>query len=235
MSPTFSRVLRAMANRSLPDLQPPRGRGSPDRERVRRGRRGQRVELGYHLRELERTGSSSGSQTRRGMAASALRTTGTGFSFHPADDDRDDPAARRASSELVHLGIDERLARSCGRRCPRRPARGVARCGGAPLLRARVSPVELAALVAAIDGLVRPYIGLTRDAAPADAAPVHVTFQAFRLPREGDRAVAATATRSPLRRRRSRSCGPARSSATSATGCCSSACPCSCSSSRGPR
>src|SRR6478752_4972067 len=41
---------------------------------------------------------------------------------------------------------------------------------------------ELAALVADVDALLRPYIGLTREDAPADAAPVHVAFQAFRLP-----------------------------------------------------
>jgi DNA-binding transcriptional ArsR family regulator len=141
----------------------------------------------YHLRELERYGlvervpGAAGDGRER-----PWRTTGTGFSFHPADDDRDDPAARRASNELVHLGIDDNaaLAHAAAEAHDELPeawrdAESLSSYG------LRVSPAELAALAAAIDGLVRPYIGLTRDDAPADAAPVHVTFQAFRLPGEG--------------------------------------------------
>jgi hypothetical protein len=46
----------------------------------------------------------------------------------------------------------------------------------------RVTAEELVTLGTAIDALLRPYIGLTRDDAPADAQPVHVSLTAFRHP-----------------------------------------------------
>ena len=46
----------------------------------------------------------------------------------------------------------------------------------------RVTADELAALGAAVDAILRPYIALTRDDAPPDAQPVHVSLTAFRHP-----------------------------------------------------
>jgi hypothetical protein len=43
-----------------------------------------------------------------------------------------------------------------------------------------VTPGELERLGEAIDGLLRPFIGVTRADPPAGAAPVHVTLQMFR-------------------------------------------------------
>ena len=48
-----------------------------------------------------------------------------------------------------------------------------------------LSADELSTLAAAVDGLLRPYIGLTRSDAPADAERVHVVFEAFRRPVAG--------------------------------------------------
>jgi len=46
----------------------------------------------------------------------------------------------------------------------------------------RVTADELATLGAAIDAILRPYIALTREDAPPDAQPVHVSLTAFRHP-----------------------------------------------------
>ena len=140
----------------------------------------------YHLRELERFGLVERVPDAAGDGRERpWRTTGTGFSFHPAEADVDDPAARLASAQLVHLGIDDDagLAHAAADAHDALPAswRNAESMNSYGL---RVSPAELASLVAAVDALVRPYIGLTRDDAPEDAAAVHVTFQAFRLPGE---------------------------------------------------
>ena len=138
----------------------------------------------YHLRELERFGLVERVADAAGDGRERpWRTVGTGFSFHPGEDERDDPAARLASTQLIHLGIDDTaaLAHEATDAHEALPEawRDAAALNSYGL---RVSPAELAALVAGVDALLRPYIGLTRDDAPADAGPVHVAFQAFRLP-----------------------------------------------------
>ena len=138
----------------------------------------------YHLRELERFGLVERVPDAVGDGRERpWRTVGTGFSFHPGEDDRDNAAARLASTELIHLGIDDTaaLAHAATDAHDGLPEawREAAALNSYGL---RVSPAELAALVADVDALLRPYIGLTREDAPADAAPVHVAFQAFRLP-----------------------------------------------------
>ena len=45
-----------------------------------------------------------------------------------------------------------------------------------------VTAEELATLSAAVDALLRPYIGLTREEGPPDAERVHVVFNAVRRP-----------------------------------------------------
>jgi DNA-binding transcriptional ArsR family regulator len=46
----------------------------------------------------------------------------------------------------------------------------------------RLTPGELAELAAAIDKAIRPFIGLTRTDAPAEARPVHLELRAFLRP-----------------------------------------------------
>src|SRR3954471_19661707 len=65
----------------------------------------------YHLRELERYGLVERVRDGVGDARDRpWRPIGTGFSFHPADDDRDDPGARLASTQLIPLGVDDTAA-----------------------------------------------------------------------------------------------------------------------------
>jgi predicted ArsR family transcriptional regulator len=138
----------------------------------------------YHLRELARYGLVERVDDAPGDGRERpWRTTGTGFSFGPAGDARDDPAATVVSRQLVHLGIDDEaaLAHAAADEAdalPRawRDATSMATYG------LRVTPAELVALSAALDALIRPYIGLTREDPPADAEPVHISLRAFRLP-----------------------------------------------------
>jgi DNA-binding transcriptional ArsR family regulator len=141
----------------------------------------------YHLRELERYGLVERVGDGVGDARERpWRPIGTGFSFHPADDDRDDPGARLASTQLIHLGIDDTaaLAHAAIDQHDDLPVewRDAAALSTYGL---HVTPAELASLAEAVDAVLRPFIGLTREDAPPGAAPVHVTFQAFRLPGGG--------------------------------------------------
>jgi DNA-binding transcriptional ArsR family regulator len=140
----------------------------------------------YHLRELgrfglvERVPGGSGDGRDR-----PWRTTATGYSYQLDAADRDDPAARLASDRLAHLGIDDdaHLAHLALERHKNQPpdwrdAESNATYG------LRVSAEELRTITQRVDAVLRPYIGLTRDDAPADAHPVHVTFRAFVRPPE---------------------------------------------------
>lgn len=138
----------------------------------------------YHLRELARYGlvarvASSADDGRE----RPWRPTATGHQYRVADEALDDPAAQLANRRLGHAGIDDdaALAHAAVDRHddldePWRDAEAMATYG------LRVSSDELAALVAAVDALIRPYIALTRDDPPADARPVHVGFHAFLRP-----------------------------------------------------
>jgi DNA-binding transcriptional ArsR family regulator len=135
----------------------------------------------YHLRHLERFGlverddtvASDGRERR-------WRTTATGFSFggQPSTDKPAMAAARHAqraasideSARLAHRFV----ANADSLSDEWRDAAGFATFG---LL---VSPSELAEVMSKVDAVIRPYIGLTRRDAPADAAAVHVSVQAFR-------------------------------------------------------
>jgi DNA-binding transcriptional ArsR family regulator len=138
----------------------------------------------YHLRELARYGLV---ERTDGPVADGRerpwRTTATGFSFQPADDGAADPVATEASRRLIHLGIDDEAALAHaaadahdGLPEPWRAAGTMATYG------LQLAPDELVALTAAVDALIRPWIGLTREDAPPEARVVHVTFRAFRLP-----------------------------------------------------
>lgn len=140
----------------------------------------------YHLRELARfglvervddgAGDGDGRERR-------WRPTATGFSYQVAEADRADPSARRANLALQHAGIDDdaTLAHEAAERHETlSPAWQQAESSATYGL--RVTPDELVALGTAIDALLRPFIGLTRDAPPPAAEPVHVVFRAFPLP-----------------------------------------------------
>lgn len=139
----------------------------------------------YHLRELERFGlveRTGGDESAADGRDRPWRPTVTGYGTGPAAPDAD-PTAMVAATALSHLGIDDNaaLAHAAVDAHAAHPpdwqrAEFIATYG---LL---VSAEELTALVAAVDGLLRPYIGLTRSDAPADAERVHVVFDAFRRP-----------------------------------------------------
>jgi DNA-binding transcriptional ArsR family regulator len=140
----------------------------------------------YHLRELARYGL-----VERVAAAAAdgrdrpWRPTATGHRFGPGDGEPADPATAFASRQLQHLGIDDddRLAHAAidGHDAldpAWQSAESIATYG------LRVTPDELASLVAALDALIRPYIALTREHAPPDARAVRASVRALRLPGE---------------------------------------------------
>jgi DNA-binding MarR family transcriptional regulator len=138
----------------------------------------------YHLRELARFGLVERVDNDAADGRERpWRPTGTGFSYQVADADRDDPAARRANRALQHAGIDDEAAlahdavdRYEGQTAAWQRAEASATYG------LRITPDELVALGTAIDALIRPFIGLTRDDPPPDAEPVHVLVRAFPLP-----------------------------------------------------
>jgi hypothetical protein len=115
-----------------------------------------------------------------------LRSVYTGIDLRPPVDDPDPEvmtAARAARASLANTEIEEhaRLARQYLRLEPRaEPAWREAANGGSYSL--RLTAPELAALVQALDALIRPYIGLTRPDPPEGAQPVHFDFKAFLRP-----------------------------------------------------
>lgn len=145
----------------------------------------------YHLRELARFGlvervpvEEIPSGPSRDGRDRPWRPTVTGYGTGPADEA---PALGRsatvAARALSHLGIDDSAALAHAaieahddlppewRRAEVLSTYGL-----------RASADELRDLVAAIDALVRPFIGLTRTDAPSDARPVHLILDAFRRP-----------------------------------------------------
>lgn len=135
----------------------------------------------YHLRHLERFGLVERDDTAVGDGRERRwRPTATGFSFggRPSTDKPGMAAARHAQ---VAASVDEsaRLAHrfvvnSDSLPAEWRDAAGFATYG---LL---VTPTELVDVMAKVDALIHPYIGLTRTDAPNDAVAVHVSVQAFR-------------------------------------------------------
>ena len=138
----------------------------------------------YHLRELARYGLVERVDDGAGDGRERpWRPAATGFSYQVAEADRSDPAARRADLALVHAGIDDDAAlahEAADRRDSLDPAWLQAERSATYGL--RITHDELGALGQAVDALIRPYIGLTRDDPPAGAEPVHVSFRAFRRP-----------------------------------------------------
>lgn len=133
----------------------------------------------WHLRNLalyqlvERVESSDGRQR-------PWRAAATGFDY---GDLEAGPAARAANQALSTLWLDEdhRLAREYLRRHDQLDD-AWRRVGGLSNYELRMSPEELGRLRDALDALIRPYIGLTRDDPPPHAQPVHLSLLAFPRP-----------------------------------------------------
>ena len=142
----------------------------------------------YHLRELARFGLVERVETTDADGRDRpWRPAATGFRYGPDEardaDPQPDPVVALANRQLLHAGIEENAAllhaaveRHDDLPPPWRSAESLATYG------LRVTPDELTKLTAAVDAVLRPYIGLTRDDAPADAEPVHVIVDAVRRP-----------------------------------------------------
>lgn len=142
----------------------------------------------YHLRELARYGLIERAPAEAGSDRRdrPWRPTATGFRFGDLDDPAADPVQASLSRQLAEAGIDQNAALSRAALAAHddhaadwRAAETMSTFG---LL---VTAGELATLTAAVDGILRPWIGLTRDGAPPDARPVHVVFEAFLRPGSG--------------------------------------------------
>jgi DNA-binding transcriptional ArsR family regulator len=138
----------------------------------------------YHLRELARFGLVELVAEARGDARERpWRSAATGWEFRPADEARHDPVAIAANRHVAHAVIDEdaRLAHEAAELGDTLDeAWHAATLGSTYDL--RITASELAELGDRLDALIRPFIALTRDDAPPDAAPVHVSLRAYRRP-----------------------------------------------------
>jgi predicted ArsR family transcriptional regulator len=138
----------------------------------------------YHLRHMERFGLVERVPPEASVAPDGRqrvwRATATGFSFGGAPS-TDRPAARSARQALSVLGIDEatRLAKRYVTQTGTLDASWQDAAEFATYGLA-VTADELRHLTAAIDALVRPFIGATRHDPPDGSEVVHVTLQAFR-------------------------------------------------------
>ena len=139
----------------------------------------------YHLRQLAKVGLVTREEADNGRER-PWRSVYTGLDLHPPVDDPDPEvmtAARAVRASLANVEIEEhaRLARQYLRLEQRAdPAWREAAAGASYSL--RLTAEELAALVKALDALIRPYIGLTRTDPPEGAQPVHLDFKAFLRP-----------------------------------------------------
>jgi DNA-binding transcriptional ArsR family regulator len=138
----------------------------------------------WHLRHLARFGLVERDEGSDDGRERPWRAAATGFHFggEPA---ADDPATQAAQQALLSVQLDEeaRLARAHLRGVDELPAawRETSAFNTYGLL---LTPAELRELVERLDALVRPYIRMTRDDAPADARPVHLGIRAFRFPEQ---------------------------------------------------
>jgi DNA-binding transcriptional ArsR family regulator len=138
----------------------------------------------YHLRELgryglvERVPDAGGDGRER-----AWRAAATGFSYRVGESGDADPASHLANLALIHAGIDEEaaLAHAAMDRLAAEPTAWRDASANATY-ELRVTAAELEDLMRTLDAAIRPFIGLTRDEAPPDARPVHVSLVAFARP-----------------------------------------------------
>jgi DNA-binding transcriptional ArsR family regulator len=138
----------------------------------------------WHLRHLARFGFVERDESGEDGRERPWRATATGFYFG-GDPAADDPASRAAQQALASVQLDEetRLTRAYLRGADELPSawRETSAFATYGLL---LTPSELRELVDRMDALVRPYIRMTRQDAPADARPVHLGLRAFRQPEE---------------------------------------------------
>ena len=138
----------------------------------------------YHLRELARFGLVERVDDAPGDARERpLRSAATGWEFRPADEARHDAVAVDANRRLVHAGIDEeaRLAHEATDLQDELDEEWHGATLGSTY-NLRLTASELADLGDRLDALIRPFIALTRDDAPPDAEPVHVSLRAYKRP-----------------------------------------------------
>ena len=140
----------------------------------------------YHLRSLARFGLVEQAESTDARER-PWRSVPTGLDLGDLAGgiagDQDDLAARTLAAILAERTIDDDAALA---------RRYIAGYGALPTewqessqlanYGLRATAGELAALRDAVDALIRPYIALTRADAPADAAVVHVAFNAFPHP-----------------------------------------------------
>ena len=137
----------------------------------------------YHLRALGRAGLLERGEPSSDGRERPWRATATGISYGLEGEAGSSEAeeAARAVDELSTAQEDQLAHRARRRHAsqpePWRSAEVFHDYG------LRVTADELAALTGQIDRLLRPYIGLTRPAAPPAAAAARVRLQAFRDPR----------------------------------------------------
>jgi Bacterial regulatory protein, arsR family len=135
----------------------------------------------YHLRALARVGLIEPGESVDGRER-PWRSSSTGLEFCPSDAEpsKASAAAARAVDELT-LAREEELTREALARRDDQPAEWrAAEANHSYAL--RITAPELEQLVTEIDRLVRPYIGLTRDAPPEDAEVAYVRIIGFRHP-----------------------------------------------------
>jgi DNA-binding transcriptional ArsR family regulator len=139
----------------------------------------------YHLRELaryglvERTPAGPGGDGRD----RPWRPAATGLRYGRADGEGETPVEATLSRQLLHAGIDHdaELAHRAADAHDDLPTdwRAAETISTFGLL---VTAAELVTIRTAIDAILRPFIGLTRDDIPDQARPVHIVFEAFRRP-----------------------------------------------------
>ena len=134
----------------------------------------------YHLRELERYGLVERAPAETDGRERRWRSIATGRTEHAAASA--DPAIRTAEQALAHIDLEfnnqlavEALA---GRDAQAAEWREASTLSSYAL---RLTPAELRGLLERLDILIRPYIGLTREA-PEGADVVHLRLDAFRHP-----------------------------------------------------
>ena len=135
----------------------------------------------YHLRALARVGLVERGESRDGRER-PWRSSATGLEFGPEDREGSGSSAgvAQALDELA-LARDEELTRRALARHEEQPSEWrAAEAHNSYAL--RLTAAELEQLVSEIDGLVRPYIGLTRGDAPKPAEVAYLRLLAFRHP-----------------------------------------------------
>ena len=144
----------------------------------------------YHLRELARFGfvervesEPRDGETRTDGRDRPWRPTATGFTYGRADGQPGTAVEATVQRRFAHAAIagDAELAHAAVEAHDSHPPewRAAETWSRYGLL---VTAAELTELTTAIDRLLRPFIGLTRDDAPPEARPVHALLEAFLRP-----------------------------------------------------